>query len=280
MDNNRQEALMAFVTSNDEQIYYQVHSRNGTPIMLLPGLGAISEFWFNQIGPFSKKHTLITMDNRGSGRSAMPDEPYTMEIFADDVAAVLDAENIDKCIIVGASMGGMIAQEFFHRYPDRVEKLILCCTGVGPGDSECILPEPEALDVIGRDIPNSPEEVEQLLKDVTACYFHPSFQEKHPEIIEMAIKQKLEKPQPDYAHKHQLAACFNNINFSERLNKISVPTLIIHGEADKVWPLGNAQLLADRIPNTRLEVLKETATMINIERVEEFNTMVLDFIDN
>ncbi len=271
---------MAFVTSNGEQIYYQVHSSNGSPTILLSGLSATSDIWFNQISALAKNHSVITMDNRGCGRSAMPDDPYTMEIFADDVAAILDAEKIDKITIVGASMGGMIAQEFFHKYPDKVEKLILCCTGVGPGDSECVLPEPEALDVVGRDIPNSPEEVEQLIKDVVACYFHPSFQENNPEIIKMAIKQKLETPQPDYAHKHQLTACFNKINFSERLNKITVPTLIIHGEDDKVWPLANAQLLADRIPNSRLEVLKETATMLNIERAEEFNKLVLDFIED
>lgn len=271
---------MAFVTSNDEQIYYQVHSKSGSPVIFLSGLGATSDMWFNQIDALAKNHTVITMDNRGSGKSAMPDEAYTMEIFADDVAAILDAEKIDKITIIGASMGGMIAQEFYHKYPDRVNALILPCTGVGPGDPECVLPEPEALDVIGRDRPDSPKEIEQLIKDTVACYFYPSFQKENPEIIDIIIKQQLENPQPEQAHERQIAACFYNINFSEKLKDIAVPTLIIHGEDDKVWPLANAQLLADKIPNSRLEVLKETATMINIERVEEFNKLVLDFIDN
>lgn len=271
---------MTHVMSKNQQIYYHVHSHEGTPLILIPGLGAPSEIWFKQIGPFSSEHTLITMDNRGCGRSAMPDEPYTMEIFADDVAAVLDAENLDKCIILGASMGGMIAQKFYHKYHNRVEKLILTNSGVGPADPEFILSDPEALDILSRDIPDSPEEVEQLITDVITCYFHPSFQEENPKIIEMAIKQKMENPQPDYAHKHQLTACFTENNFSSLLKNIKAPTLIIHGENDKVWPLANGQLLADRIPNSRFEVFKETATMAYIEKTEEFNKLVLDFIDN
>lgn len=269
---------MTYVMSKNQQIYYHVHSHEGTPLILIPGLGAPSEIWFKQIGPFSNEHTLITMDNRGAGRSAMPDEPYTMEIFADDVAAVLDAENIDKCIVLGSVMGGMIAQEFYHRYPDRVEKLILTGTSVGPGDTEFVLSDPEALDVLSREVPDNHEEYKKLLTDYAACYFHPSYQEHNPREIEMLVLLLLEIMQPDYAHKHQLAACFQVKTFSSRLKEIKVPTLILHGEDDKVCPLANAQLLADRIPNSRFEVFKETATIVSIERAEEFNQLVVEFI--
>ncbi len=270
---------MSFANSDGQEIFYSKHGNGDKTIIFLSGLAATSSVWLFQVPFFAENYNVITMDNRGSGQSAMPDEPYTMNIFADDLAAVMDAEEIHKAIIVGASMGGMIAQQFFHKYPEKVEALILSCSGVGPGDDAFVLSDPEALDIISRDIPKSLDEVTELIKELLRCYFHPSYQEKNPEIIEKALALYIENSQPEFAHKQQLAACFETSNFSKQLIGICVPTLILHGDGDKVWPLPNAQLFADKIPNSRLEVFENAGTLIYIEQPEKFNKLVAEFIE-
>ncbi|THB72550.1 MAG: alpha/beta hydrolase [Gammaproteobacteria bacterium] len=269
---------MSFANSQGHEIFYTVHGNNNKAIIMISGLATTSDIWFNQIAEFAKEYKVITIDNRGSGQSAKPDEPYTMDIFADDISAVMSAEDIAKAIFVGSSMGGMIIQHFFHKYPEKVDALVLTGTGVGPGDKNFILSAPEALDVISREIPTDSDGLREYLNDLINCYFHKEFLQDNPQIIEQCIAMLTKNPQPEYAHKRQLEACFNDITFSAQLVGISAPTLIIHGDSDKVWQLGNAVYLDGKIPDSRLEVLEKTATYPFIERAKQFNELVLGFI--
>ena len=123
---------MSFADINGIKLCYEIYGRdNNIPIILIHGFGAKKEIWNSQVGALSKKFKVITFDIRGSGKSDRPNKPYTMEMFADDIKGLMDYLNIEKSHILGRSMGGMIAQNFVVKYPEKVNKLILVTTGPG-----------------------------------------------------------------------------------------------------------------------------------------------------
>jgi pimeloyl-ACP methyl ester carboxylesterase len=118
---------MPHITANGVNLYYEEHG-DGEPLILIMGFTVSAVGWYWNVPAFARDFRTIVFDNRGVGRSDKPDAPYSMQMFADDTAGVLDGLGIEQAHVFGISMGGMIAQEFALRYPDRVKTLILGCT--------------------------------------------------------------------------------------------------------------------------------------------------------
>ncbi|GAG71998.1 unnamed protein product, partial [marine sediment metagenome] len=97
---------MVYAEINDIKLFYEIIGE-GYPVILVHGFGGNRTEWFVQVPPLSEKFKVIIFDNRGSGKSDRPNIPYTMEMFADDIAGLLDYLNIDKAHIIGVSLGGM-----------------------------------------------------------------------------------------------------------------------------------------------------------------------------
>lgn len=269
---------MAFVDVNGNEIFYQVHNHKGTPFVLLMGLGGSSDGWKFQVEEFQKQYSIITPDNRGAGRSAKPDEEYSMEQFADDLAAIFEQEKIDQAIVLGASMGGLIAQEFYHKYPEKVKALILCCTGVGPNDPDFIMADPKVLEVLAAVFPEDEKEQRKYLGEYINIFYHHTYCDRNPGLLDWMHYKRTTKGQPEYANKRQLMSCLTHTPNSPRLKDIKVPTLVIHGEDDIIWPTSNATYLAENINDTELYMMKEAGHMFFVEKPEEFNTAILDFL--
>ena len=115
---------MTFADVNGIKICYEIQGK-GDPVILVHGFGVKKEVWMCQYGPLSEKFKVIRFDNRGAGESDHPDELFTMEMLAEDIRGLMDALNLEKAHIVAWSLGGMIAQHFAIKYPDRINKLIL-----------------------------------------------------------------------------------------------------------------------------------------------------------
>src|SRR5512139_3505397 len=126
------------------RMYYEEHGA-GFPLLLINGLGSDHLEWVHQIPVFSKSFRVVVFDNRGTGRSGVPPGPYTTAQMADDVAASLRFLGIGRAHVLGVSLGGMIAQEVALRHRDRVDRLVLGCTG--PGGNLSLRPSPEAMAV-------------------------------------------------------------------------------------------------------------------------------------
>src|SRR5258706_10355193 len=117
------------ITSDGLRLHYDAFGRRGgEPVLLIQGLGADSRGWLMQRGAIGRHYRGIVFDNRGVGRSAKPVGPYDLEQMAADAVAVLDAAGYESAHVMGASMGGVIAQIMAVRYPDRIRSLGLACT--------------------------------------------------------------------------------------------------------------------------------------------------------
>ena len=122
-----------FAEINGIKICYEMQGE-GDPVILVHGFGSKKETWIAQFKPLSEHFKVIRFDNRGAGKSDRPKEKYTMELFADDIAGLMDFLKIDKVHIIGWSLGGMIVQNFVIKYPERVNKMVLINTNYGTPD--------------------------------------------------------------------------------------------------------------------------------------------------
>src|SRR6266498_1920452 len=124
---------MPNIDRDDCQLYW-ADSGRGEPLLLVQGLGYPSDMWYRWLPDLTQRYRVLRFDNRGVGRTGVPPGPYTIEQMADDALAVLDAAGVERAHVVGASLGGMVAQELALAAPDRVDRLVLACTTPGgPG---------------------------------------------------------------------------------------------------------------------------------------------------
>jgi 3-oxoadipate enol-lactonase len=238
--------------SGETNIHWESAGR-GEPVLLVMGLGMASTGWWRTIPVLSEGLRVISFDNRGVGRSDRPPGPYTLAQMAEDAIAVLDAANVATASVYGISMGGMIAQELAIRHPERVRALVLGASTVG--GARHTLPDTEVLDFIRRR-PSMPPE-EGVWASVPYNYGQAT-RERHAERIAEDIKQRLRFPLDAGAYRAQIeAARWHDTN--GRLALVTAPTLVLHGDEDRMVPVANGRVLADSIAGARLEVLKGAA---------------------
>ena len=265
---------MATVKVGDISIYYEIHGQ-GEALVLIMGYGGNSEGWFHQIPGLSREYRVVAFDNRGTGRSDKPDVPYTMQMLAQDIAGLIEALDINAAHIYGVSMGGMIAQEFALRYPERVISLILGCTNCGGSNS--IMPDEEAMTLlfdIERMTRLTPEEA---ARETLPFLCSQEFIDNNPDIVDQYIAKSLEYIIPLHGFIRQAEAIMTHDTY-DRLLQIKAPTLVISGTADRLVPLENSRLLASRIPNAELVLLENVGHGFFIEALEEANKAILDFL--
>ena len=121
---------MPYAANRGVNLYWEEHG-SGEPILLVMGLSFTKEMWFRLMPALVPGHRVVVFDNRGMGRSDAPGGPYSIRQMALDTMAVMDAAKMPRAHVVGASMGGMIAQELTIRHPERVISLMLGCTTYG-----------------------------------------------------------------------------------------------------------------------------------------------------
>lgn len=257
---------------NGIELYYEIHGV-GEPLILLNGLGYATWMWYEQIDELAKHFKVITFDQRGVGYSDKPDEEYTIEIFADDVASLLQKLGIEKAHILGASQGGFVAQEFALKYPEMTDKLILCCTSFG-GPNMIPIPE-ETLKIMmagGGD-----DKTIEDLKNATSSSLCESKIQERMNIVEKILEEKMKKPQPKYAYQRQLMAGAS-FNIESRIHNVTAETLILSGDGDRVVPYRNSYMLQEKIPQSRVEIIKDGGHVFFMECPDETNVLIVDFL--
>jgi pimeloyl-ACP methyl ester carboxylesterase len=265
---------MSTIRVNDISIYYEIHGE-GEPLVLIMGYGGNAGQWFCQIPGLSRDYRVIAFDNRGAGQSDKPDVPYTIQMLAQDVSGLLDALAIDAAHIYGISMGGMIAQEFALRSPDKVTSLILGCTTPGGRNSIMVNAEATALlfdmERMKRLTP------EENVRGTLPLFCGQEFTDNNRNIVQQYIAKAVEHVAPLRGFMGQSEAIMTHNTYA-RLPHIKAPTLVIAGTADRVIPFENSRILASRIPNAELAILENVGHGFFVEAAEEANKIILDFL--
>ena len=262
---------MPFARSGEARIYYELRG-SGTPLLLIESWGYASWMWFRQLDAFTSQHTCIIFDNRGVGLSDKPDEPYTISMMAEDAASVLEAAGVEEAHVLGVSLGGFIAQELAISRPELVRGLVLVSTSCGVRG----IPMPlETFKVLN--LPKGTMPLRDWLRMRLLPAFSERFVKERPDVVERVLDFYIANKPPTHAiwRQAQAAASFDSL---DRLDRIKAPTLIIAGSEDRVVPPENAKMLLERIPSSRLVLFKGCGHLLFIERAEDFNKLVLDFL--
>jgi pimeloyl-ACP methyl ester carboxylesterase len=264
---------MAITNLNGIDLYYEVHGE-GEPLLLIMGLAHNSLSWKKSLPELKKHFKVIIFDNRGTGRSSKPDTPFTIDIMAEEAKAVLDGAGVESAHIYGISMGGMIAQRLAIMYPNRVKTLILGCTT--PGGIHQVQPDAEVIMTLisGASIPTTPLEAAWAAVPILYSEY---FIENHRDSISEHIETMIEIPTPPHGFMQQLQACITHDTYEE-LDKITVPTLILHGDADRLIPFENGKMLAECIKGSELFIVPGAGHLYVIEAPEMIDKKVIDFI--
>jgi pimeloyl-ACP methyl ester carboxylesterase len=225
------------------RIACQVRGRDrGRPLLLLSGQASSHAWWNGVRADFEADRITVSIDYRGTGASDKPDGLYSTRGFAEDAVAVLDHLGIDRADVYGTSMGGRVAQWVAADHPDRVGRLVLGCTS--PGGRHGVERGPEVRKALAQPDPLANR------KALLELMYTPRWLAANP-----GPYWTLGDPSmPPYARRAHLLASAGHDAW-DVLPDIVAPTLVLHGDDDRLNPVANAGLLAGRIPGARLELL-------------------------
>lgn len=210
----------------------------GRPLVLLAGQANNHHWWDGIREDFHGTHSTITLDYRGTGASDSPREGYSTRRFAEDVVSVLDALGVEQADVYGTSMGGRVAQWVAALHPGRVRRLVLGCTS--PGGPRAVEREASVRRALAVPDPDSVRET------LTGLMYSPAWTAAHPGPYRTLGDPRMEP----HARRGHLRAS-NAHDAWEVLPSIGAPTLVLHGDQDRLTPPENVPLLAARIPDVR-----------------------------
>jgi pimeloyl-ACP methyl ester carboxylesterase len=258
---------------NGINIHYDVYGA-GEPLLMIMGLGASSAMWDpDVVQELANSFRTITFDNRGTGQSDKPDEPYSIEMFADDAAGVLEGLNIPRAHIFGVSMGGMISQEFGLRHAGHTATLTLGCTTAGGAHS--VPPPPESMKVLTA--PRVGVAPEEIIRRGWPLSYSARYIAENRAKLEAGIPRMLEHPTPPFAFQRQLEGTYT-LKTWDRLPNIAAPTLVITGADDVLIPARNSELIAERIPGAKLHLIPGAGHGFFSEARDEFLRVLVPFL--
>jgi len=266
---------MQYATNDGVSLAYEREGpQDAETVVFVEGIGYGRWMWLWQQEALVDEYQTIVWDNRGTGDSDEPDGPYTMSQMAGDLEAVLDDAGVEQAHVVGASMGGMIAQQYALEY-DRAGSLTLMCTSPGGPEAE---PVPEETQRRMFDVPDDLDERE-LRRYKMQPALSEQFMDAHEDLIERIIDWRIDSDASDRALEWQGAAV-QAFDASDRLHELTEPCLVIHGTVDKVVPYENGELLARGLPNADFITVHGGPHLLFIEEYERVNTQIREFIDD
>ncbi len=264
---------MPFVEVADgTRIAYTVEGRrDGEPLLLVHGLGADTRGWIMQKRALAARFRLIMVDNRGVGRSDRPAGPYDLEVMATDALAALDDAGYGSAHVMGASMGGIIAQIIGLRHQERVRSLVLACTACHQYSWRRELLEEWAELARTRGMR---EFVRRELKWMVGP------RSLHRLWPAMAVLGPLAFNVPNDSFIAQIEAILAmDDSLRAELVDIVVPTLVLVGSQDVLTTQGDGEEIASLIPGAELAVVRGGAHLFMVEQAGAFNRTVLEFLD-
>ncbi len=254
---------MAAVENEGATLYYEVHGesdRNASAVVFAHGRGGNCASWWQQVPVFSRRYRVIVFDHRGFGRSRCDSEHFEAAYFPRDIAAILDAEGIERAALICQSMGGWSGLKLAVTQPERVAALVLANT---PG---------------GLDTPKATAAIEHLASGAIppgTGQIGKSFVAANPEGAYLA--RQISGLNSNFPRSFNRLTSAGAVNLDE-LQGFAVPTLVLTSPEDVLFPPEVMEEVAKTIPGARLEVIPGVGHSTYFEAPEVFNRVVLDFL--
>ncbi len=251
---------------DNHKIYYKV-SGHGRPIVFIHGLGSSSQDWEHQINFFSKSFKTITVDLRGHGKTGSREGTYSIVAFSNDIAEILCDETEETVIIVGISMGGMVAFQMAVDYPCLVDKLVIINSFVEmPMDNKAnrkalrmrkLIPKLIGMKAMGK-----------IIAKKVFPYKHQS------DLRNLMVKRWAQNSVKDYIKSVDAMAGWT---VKKHLSDINRPVLIIGSEFDYI-STEEKEKYTQLLPNAQLKIIKDAHHAVTVEKPDEINQLIASFI--
>ena len=247
-------------------LHHRIEGPEDAPVLVLSNsLGTSLEMWRDQAPALRERFRLVRYDHRGHGGSRVPPGPYTMDDLGRDVLALLDGLGVKRFSFCGLSIGGMVGMWLASQAPERVGRLVLCCTAASF--------DPDAYSSRARTVRE--HGVAQVADAVLERWFTPAFRGGHPDVLEWAGRMLRETPPEGYAG---CCEAISGADLGERLGDIRASTLIIAGAEHPAAPPERSESIRDLVPDARLEILSPAAHLANVERPEAMTGAILEHL--
>ena len=254
---------------NDLSVFTLGDQRN-SPIVFVHGFPFDHLMWQKQTDELSKNYFCVTYDIRGLGESPAENGQFTIESFVDDLEIIIGDLSLDKPILCGLSMGGYISLRAVERMTNKFSSLILCDTKSSADDNEGKLKRAAAIKQI-----NAGDFENFISAFVTNCFGVEFIRTKKEEFNAVINRSKKNEP---VGVKGCLLAMAGRTDTTHNLSKISIPTLIICGEEDKLTPPAVMKSMSDQITNSKFVLIKNCGHMAPIEHPQIANDAIKEFL--
>jgi len=251
------------------ELHHEFRGKRGSPALVFTGsLGTDLTMWEPQSERLKPRFCTLRYDVRGHGSSTVPPGPYSMDELGSDLVALLDRLGIERASLCGLSIGGMVSMWVAAHAPDRVDRLVLCCTSAQLGPRESWVERAATVRAEG---------VGAIADAVLGRWFTPRFRDSvHGQPVVERMRGILTATPPEgYAGCCEAIA---EMDLTPDLPSITAPTLVIAGEEDPSTPPEHGRRIADLIPGARFEVISPAAHLATIERPDLTTAMILRFL--
>lgn len=261
-----------YLSTNETKLYYiDVGQPSSPPIVLVHGFPLSHEMWTNQIEILKNAYRVVAYDLGGQGRSEVGDGQFTLEFLVDDLIALLDHLKIEQAVLCGLSMGGYVSLRAVERNTERVSGLVLCDTKSETDPNETKLARGASIRAIKRNGVDA--YAETFLKGALS-----PTSLKDPSVVETAAK--IIRKNQALGLSGTLLALAGRTDTTSFLPKIQVPTLILVGEQDTITPPEQSHKMHSMIQKSELHLIPRAAHLSNMENPLDFNTHLLNFLQN
>jgi 3-oxoadipate enol-lactonase len=256
-------------TANSIKVNYTLDGPASLPVVTLShSLAADLTMWDPQMKALTQKYRVLRYDTRGHGGTDAPGGPYTLEQLSEDARALLQVLGISRTHWIGLSMGGMIGQTLALSSPGFFQSLSLCDTSSRiPAEAKPLWQE--------RIKTAETQGMEPLVEPTIGRWFTAPFRETGKEVVD-GIRARIRTTNPrGYAG---CCAAISQLDLTDKISAIKVPTLIVVGEEDQGTPVAASRAIQAQIAGSQLEIIKSAAHLSNLEQPDEFTRIIASFL--
>jgi 3-oxoadipate enol-lactonase len=236
-------------------------------VVLSPSLGTELTMWEAQARRLAARHRVISCDLRGHGHSPVPPGPYSIADLGTDLLELLDRLGLERASLCGISIGGMASMWAAARAPERVERLVVCCSSAHIDPDKSYLERAAVVRERG---------LSAVAEGALERWFTPSFREAHPDLMRWMCERLLATPVEGYASCCEALAAED---LRAELGAVTAPALVIAGREDPTTPPEHAERIAAGIAGSRLEVVADTAHLANLGQPEVVGDLIAEHLE-